>query len=171
MCWTRTAGPSSCSYICSPCRQDQLSPSPSATLFRVPLQRECANISNFLTSIRSSQAVAFHIRPYMEFCDICQCDVPGGGWDLHVRGKAHCRNASMRASTVLQSAHRDKNGISVSSQDSGLDFGVVEPGRVSQTSKSFTLKVTIDSAEFMVLDPQWTSSSSSVGAGTACVNF
>ena len=104
-----------------------------------------------------------------ESCDICQCGVPKGGWDSHIRGRAHCRRAALRREAVLQSAHRDRDGVAVSSQDAGLDFGVVDPGRVAQVSKSFTLKVTTETAEFMVLEPQWTSSSLSVGAATACV--
>ncbi|KAH9983175.1 P-loop containing nucleoside triphosphate hydrolase protein [Russula compacta] len=100
-------------------------------------------------------------------CDICQCQVPTGGWDSHVRGKAHCRKAGLRTEAVLQSAHRDRNGVSVSTPDNGLDFGVVDPGRIPETMKFFILKATTESSEFLVLDPQWTSGSRSVGTQTA----
>jgi len=107
------------------------------------------------------------------FCDVCQCRVPGGGRerDAHIRGKAHCRKAGLRTEAVLLSAHRDRNGVSVSSQETGLDFGVVEPGRVSRAFKSFVLKATTETADFMVLEPRWTSSSLSVRADTLCVKF
>jgi len=101
-----------------------------------------------------------------EFCDVCQCDVPVGGWDTHVVGKAHCRMAGLRTEAALQSAQRDRNGVSVPTQDDELDFGVVNPSAASKVVKSFTLKVTSETAEFMVLDPQWTSSAL---RATACV--
>lgn len=109
----------------------------------------------------------------IDFCDVCQCKVPGGarGRDVHNRGKAHCRKAGLRTEAVLLSAHRDRNGVSVSSQETGLDFGVVEPGRVSRAFKSFVLKVTTETADFMVLEPRWTSSSLSIRANTSCVKF
>jgi hypothetical protein len=47
-----------------------------------------------------------------------------------------------------------------------LDFGVVSPSAVSTVVRSFILKVTTDTAEFMVLEPQWISSSL---RATACV--
>src|SRR5712671_2706761 len=94
-----------------------------------------------------------------DFCNICQCRVQSGGWDSHVTGRAHCRKAALRAQSILQSAQRDRNGVAVSAQDTSLDFGVVDPGRVSQVVKTFTLKVTVENSEFMVLEPQWTSRS------------
>lgn len=102
-----------------------------------------------------------------EFCDVCQCDVPSGGWDTHVIGRAHCRNAGLRTEAALLSARRDRNGVSVPTEDTELDFGVVDPSAASKVLKSFTLKVTTK-AEFMVLDPQWTSSTL---RETACVIF
>jgi len=108
-----------------------------------------------------------------DFCDVCQCKVPGGarGRDVHNRGKAHCRKAGLRTEAVLLSTHRDRNGVSISSQETGLDFGVVEPGRVSRAFKSFVLKATTETADFMVLEPRWTSSSLSIRANTSCVTF
>src|SRR5712691_3335274 len=108
--------------------------------------------------------------PASEFCDVCQCSMPAGARDSHIRGRAHCRKAGLRTEAVLLSAHQDRRGVSVSSQETGLDFGVVEPGRVSQVSKSFTLKATTGTGDFMVLEPRWTSSSLSVHTATACVN-
>lgn len=102
----------------------------------------------------------------IEFCDVCQRNVPGGGWDAHAAGRAHCRNSGLRAEEVLQSAQRDRNDVSVPTQDDELDFGVVEPSATSKVVKSFTLKVTSDTAEFMVLDPQWVSNAL---RETACV--
>ncbi|KAI0293936.1 P-loop containing nucleoside triphosphate hydrolase protein [Russula brevipes] len=104
-----------------------------------------------------------------DFCDICQCRVPGAGWDSHVAGKGHCRKAGLRAQAVLESAQRDRNGVTVSTQDCALDFGVVNPRTVSQVVKTLTLTAAAESAELLVLDPQWTSRSLSVGAVTACV--
>ena len=101
-----------------------------------------------------------------DFCDVCQCDIPGGGWDDHVVGRAHCRKAGLRTQAALQSARRDRNGVSVPTQDDELDFGVIDPSAAPKASKSFTLKVTSETAEFMVLDPQWTSSAL---RETACV--
>lgn len=94
-----------------------------------------------------------------QYCDVCQCDVPDGaeGWDTHAIGRAHCRKAGLRTDAALQSAQRDRNGISVPTQDAELDFGVLEPRAAPKAVKSFTLKVTTATAEFMVLDPQWTS--------------
>jgi hypothetical protein len=106
-----------------------------------------------------------------EFCNICQCNVPAGGWAGHVAGKLHCRKASLRTAAVLQSSHRDKNGVSVSTQETGLDFGIVDHGKASEVVKYFTLKVTTETSEFMVLGPQWTSASLSVGANTPCVTL
>jgi hypothetical protein len=105
-----------------------------------------------------------------QFCDVCQCDVPNGagGWEIHVVGRAHCRKAGLRTDAALQSAQRDRNGVSVPTQDAELDFGVIEPRAASGIVKSFTLKVTTLTAEFMVLAPQWTSSSI---RETACVVF
>ncbi|KAI9508245.1 RNA helicase [Russula earlei] len=102
-----------------------------------------------------------------DFCGICQCRVPAQGWDPHVAGKAHCRKAGLRTESILQLAQRDRNGVTVSSQDTGLDFGVVSPGMVSRAVKSFTLKVTIQTSEFMVLEPQWTSRSRALGTEPA----
>ena len=92
-----------------------------------------------------------------QFCDICECDVPGGGWDIHVVGRSHCHYSGLRAAAALQSAQRDRNGISVPTQDDELDFGIIEPNAASKALKSFSLKVKSETAEFMVLDPQWTS--------------
>lgn len=101
-----------------------------------------------------------------QYCDSCQCNVPGGGWGAHVVGRAHCRYAGLRAEDALQSAQRDRNGISVPTQDEELDFGVIEPSAASKSTKSFTLKVKTKTAEFMVLEPQWVSSEL---RETACV--
>ncbi len=101
-----------------------------------------------------------------QYCDTCQCNVPGGGWDIHTVGRSHCRNAGLRTEEALQSAQRDRNGISVPTQDAELDFGVIEPSAASKVVKSFTLKVKTETAEFMVLDPQWTSNTL---RETACV--
>jgi helicase MOV-10 len=103
-----------------------------------------------------------------EYCDICQCDIPGGGWDTHAVGRSHCRNVGLRTEAALQSAQRDRNGVSVPTQDAELDFGVVNPSDASKVRKSFTLKVTSETAEFMILDPQWVSSAL---RETACVMF
>ena len=100
-----------------------------------------------------------------QFCDICQRYVTGQ-WDSHVAGKAHCRNVGLRTESALQSAQRDRNGVSVSTQDTSLDFGVVEPSAASTVVRSFVLKVTTETAEFMVLEPQWAASSL---RATACV--
>ena len=105
------------------------------------------------------------------FCDICQCQVPGGGWASHVAGKAHCRRASSRKEAVLESSNRNRNGVSVSTQETGLDFGIVDPGKASEVVKYFVLKVTTETGEFMVLGPQWTSMSLSVGTNTPCVTL
>jgi hypothetical protein len=102
----------------------------------------------------------------IDFCDDCQCDVPSGGWDTHVAGRVHCRKAGLRTEAALESAQRDRNGVSIPTQDADLDFGIIEPSAASKAEKSFTLKVTSETAEFMVLDPQWTSSAL---RETACV--
>jgi hypothetical protein len=101
-----------------------------------------------------------------QYCDVCQCEVPGGGWDTHASGRSHCRNAGARTEAALQSAQRDRNGVSIPTQDAELDFGVVEPKAASKVVKSFTLKVKTETAEFMVLDPHWISSAL---RETACV--
>ena len=85
------------------------------------------------------------------FCDICQCKVPGGGWEIHISGRAHCRKVG--------------TGVSVT-PDTELDFGVVDPSVVLRVVNSFVLSVTIRTVEVVVLDPQWTSSSL---RETACV--
>jgi hypothetical protein len=101
-----------------------------------------------------------------EYCEVCQCDLPPGGWDLHAAGRSHCRKSGLRTEAALQSAQRDRNGVSVPTQDAELDFGVVDPSDAPKVRKSFTLKVTSETAEFMVLDPQWVSSAL---RETACV--
>src|SRR6267154_3469850 len=101
-----------------------------------------------------------------QYCDVCQCDVPGEGWDIHVVGRSHCRNAGLRREAALESGQRDKHGVSIPTQDDELDFGVIEPRAASKALKSFSLKVKSETAEFMVLDPQWTSSDL---RETACV--
>lgn len=93
-----------------------------------------------------------------EHCDVCQCDLPAGAWDTHAAGRSHCRKAGLRAEAALQNARRDRNGVSVPTQDAELDFGVVDPSDVSKVRRFFTLKITKETAEFMVLDPQWVSS-------------
>ena len=101
-----------------------------------------------------------------QFCEVCQCDVPGGGWDIHVVGRTHCYNSGLRAEAALQSAQRDRNGVSVPTQEDELDFGIIEPNAASKALKSFSLKVKSETAEFMVLVPSWTSSDL---RETACV--
>lgn len=101
-----------------------------------------------------------------EFCDPCQCDLPAGGWDTHVAGRLHCRNTGLRAEAALKNARKDRNGVSVPTEDDELDFGVVAPSDVLKVQKSFTL--TSKTAEFMVLEPLWVSSAL---RETACVYF
>ena len=101
-------------------------------------------------------------------CDLCDCTVPGEGWDNHLAGRMHCRNAGLGLQNALQNSQKDRNGVSVPTQDAELDFGVVNPDDVAKAEKSFTLKVSSETAEFMILDPQWVSSDL---RGTACVIF
>ena len=105
--------------------------------------------------------------PGSDFCDVCQRDVPTGGWDTHAAGRMHCRNIGLKTEAALQSAQKDRNGVSVPTQNAELDFGVVDPSDASTVQKSFTL-VTKQNAEFMILEPQWVSNSI---RKTACVFF
>ncbi len=126
MCWTWAADcdPCLCSFtyllfaFCPRLALLLRSPRPALPLKTVDIPR----LSSLLNT-RSSMSA-------LESCDICQCGVPKGGWDSHIRGRAHCRRAALRREAVLQSAHRDRDGVAVSSQDAGLNFGVVDPGRV-----------------------------------------
>jgi hypothetical protein len=118
-----------------------------------------------------TQYIAMSENEETGFCDICQCQIPRRSWPSHVAGKAHRRKASLRTQAVLESSHRNRNGVSVSTQETGLDFGVVDPARVSEVVKHFILKLTTVTGEFMVLGPQWTSGSLSVGANTPYVTL
>lgn len=139
-------------------------PPPPPTL--PPASQKPVNIPSAIHSSLIHTACKFMS---IDFCEICQCSVPQGNWDAHVIGRSHCRKVGWRYEDALQSVHQDRNGVSVSTKDSDctLDFGVIDPGIVSQAVK--TIKIMTGTEEFMLLDPKWTSSSLSIGTESECV--
>ena len=86
-------------------------------------------------------------------CPPCSVTVSALKWDDHINGDSHRRHqelASLRAAYEL--AESDKQGVSVSHFDTGVDFGAID---VDQATAGTQLEVSLSSDAHMTLVRTW----------------
>jgi len=78
-------------------------------------------------------------------CPICERDLPAARWEAHVEGdQYHCRRQQYADEAAqTQSAQLNRNGVSVTGEAGGIDFGTVEVDSVHVSSAECTLEVTV----------------------------
>lgn len=78
-------------------------------------------------------------------CPVCERDLPAARWDAHLARDQYHRKRQQYADMTaqVQSAHISRNGISVSGEAGGIDFGIVEVADVRGLSADQTMEVTI----------------------------
>lgn len=80
------------------------------------------------------------ISPGHQMCSVCRYVVPVDGWNQHIMMSNHRRREQFRAfQSVLDDASKDRNGVTVSHSDHGVDFEVVDPGNTAQTEITLRL--------------------------------
>ena len=85
-------------------------------------------------------------RNYDNFkhCDACEKDIPAFRWGFHLDRPEHLRMKRLLATrAALDHAAQDKNGIEVSGETVGIDFGIVEPDNAlgSHSAQSQIVKI------------------------------
>lgn len=78
-------------------------------------------------------------------CPVCERDLPAAHWDAHLARDQYHRKRQQYADVTaqVQSAHLNRNGISVTGEAGGIDFGIVEVADVRGLSAEQTMEVTI----------------------------
>lgn len=78
-------------------------------------------------------------------CPVCERDLPAARWDAHLaRDQYHKKRQQYADVTVqVQSAHLNRNGISVTGEAGGIDFGIVEVADVRGLSAEQTMEITV----------------------------
>lgn len=80
----------------------------------------------------------------LDHCEACNTDVSSSRWTQHVHSERHLRQQrALDTRTALDNAARDKNGITVSGGEDGIDFGIVEIEDALASSTSQSLPVVI----------------------------
>lgn len=92
------------------------------------------------------------------YCALCNCTVPPCGWRSHESGARHRRIQAFRG--AFAEGEKNKNGVSVSHVDGGLDFGIVEPGD-AEKGLALYLKIHLgdSSADILFLEAKLSSRS------------
>jgi hypothetical protein len=68
-------------------------------------------------------------------CDVCDKDIPTFRWEFHLNHPEHLLTQRLVATrSALTHAADDKNGVKVSDETTGVDFGVIEPERAFGSS-------------------------------------
>ncbi|KAH9925149.1 P-loop containing nucleoside triphosphate hydrolase protein [Fomitopsis serialis] len=93
-----------------------------------------------LTELAVASASSGYIR-----CPICERDLPAARWGSHVEGDQYHRRRQQYADVTAQtqSAQLNRNGVSVTGEAGGIDFGTVEVDSVHAFSAECTLEVTV----------------------------
>ncbi|KZT64423.1 P-loop containing nucleoside triphosphate hydrolase protein [Daedalea quercina L-15889] len=78
-------------------------------------------------------------------CPICERDLPAARWDAHVERDQYHRKRQKYAdvTTQVHSARLNRNGVSVTGEASGIDFGVIEADAVHGSSADQMMEVTV----------------------------
>jgi helicase MOV-10 len=77
-----------------------------------------------------------HVR-----CNICEYFVPADRWAAHTAQRNHkLREGFITLRSVLEDAAKDRNGVSISHAEGGIDFGIVE---VAEAVVGLRVEVTV----------------------------
>lgn len=93
-------------------------------------------------------------------CDCCDKDIPSFRWHFHLDHQDHLKALKIATiQTSLNHAAEDKNGIKVSGELDGLDFGVVEAGFTPglPLTRSLTIQKTENESRVDLVDFKFTS--------------
>lgn len=88
----------------------------------------------------TQNAVSGYIR-----CPVCERDLPAARWDAHLaQDQYHSKRQQYADVTAqVQSAHLNRNGISITGEAGGIDFGIVEVADVRGLSAEHTMEIVI----------------------------
>ena len=116
----------------------------------------CSPAANFDSHIRSwkhleneAKAAPPRANPYLIPCAPCKATISAAQWDAHLANESHRRHqelATLRAAYEL--AESDKQGVTVSHLDTGIDFGAIG---VDQASAGARLKICLSSDKHVTL--------------------
>lgn len=80
------------------------------------------------------------IRDGYQMCAVCSYSVPAEDWAKHITSPNHRRREQFRSfQSVIQDASKDRNGVTASYGDGGVDFEVVDPGDTARAEISLRL--------------------------------
>ncbi|KAH9829555.1 P-loop containing nucleoside triphosphate hydrolase protein [Rhodofomes roseus] len=98
----------------------------------------------FASASATSSSTAAYIR-----CPVCERDLPAARWEAHVARDAYHRWREQYADVTAQvrSAEMNRNGVSVTGEAGGIDFGTLEADAVQGTSVEHTVEVTVSNDE------------------------
>jgi helicase MOV-10 len=94
--------------------------------------------------------------PGTRYCDICATGVPNVAWKRHLNGPRHAQKERFMAfKAAFAEGEKDKNGVTVSHSEGGIDFGVIRPNDARVGVRlSVTLSSTVPSANIILKDFQ-----------------
>lgn len=99
-------------------------------------------------AIKALQAAAQHTAPIrasnsriqgneqnFTHCNVCDKDIPTFRWNFHLNHREHLLTQRLAATrSALTRAADNKNGVKVSHETAGVDFGVIEPEMIIGSS-------------------------------------
>ncbi|KAH9948069.1 P-loop containing nucleoside triphosphate hydrolase protein [Amylocystis lapponica] len=93
-------------------------------------------------------------------CNVCRIDIHEGAWSSHATTRAHQRRAMFAAyDSAFEEAERDKNGVTISPGEEGLDFGFVElPDAHSGTAALLKVENTVPTSKVRLAEVKLSSS-------------
>lgn len=95
-----------------------------------------------------------------EHCSACDINVPQRFWPNHLRSPLHARKEKFaRFRAALAEGEKDKNGVTVSHVEDGLDFGVTDPAKARDgVEVNLIVKCTVPSSSIVIKSLQLASS-------------
>lgn len=108
------------------------------------------------------------------YCEVCDTNILKGEWNRHPNTPSHQRKlAFAKYEAVMDEAMKDKHGVELSHDGSGVDFGIVDVA-IAQRGSSISVKVrnTVPSSRFTLLEVKLSlSSDSRVTSASVEINF
>ncbi|KAI0027031.1 P-loop containing nucleoside triphosphate hydrolase protein [Vararia minispora EC-137] len=103
-------------------------------------------------------------------CHVCNFDVRAHQWNAHVKQAKHkSREAFVSLKAVLDDAAKDRNGVTVSHGEVGIDFGVVEVAEAAASVRtSVALKITDPNTKIRLVEARLASPSTAYGRYVLC---
>lgn len=94
-----------------------------------------------------------------EHCDVCDLNVVQYLWAGHLKSPLHSRKEKFVAfKAAFAEGEKDKNGVTVSNLEGGIDFGIVEPVAARGEVRSHvSIRSTVPSSRIVIQDFQFTS--------------